>query len=211
MTPSIGKIAAIALLGCATLTTGGCLPNSDKQAKIAFKNGRTLYINGDYARAVSALNGFASRHKAPGYAARALLIQGKAEIGRGDWQAARSAFEQLIERCGNPVHVVDGLVLRRLRSKGVPVEDEHRVARVAGRRRGEGMFLAVVNLRYQHVFRRFAQDVLLANPLDFHMDWHARRGLGGAMVQERYPAFDGVGHLHPIGEVVQNLGAPVSG
>jgi len=76
----------------------GCVEGSDRETKAELMAGRNHYIQGDYAAAVATLDGFAGRHDSPEYAARALLIQGKAEIGRRNWSAARDAFQQLIDR-----------------------------------------------------------------------------------------------------------------
>ena len=47
------------------------------------------------------------------------------------------------------------------------------------------MLLAVIHLGYQHILRRFAQDVLFANAFHFHVHWHASRDFGDVVVQAR--------------------------
>ena len=51
---------------------------------------------------------------------------------------------------------------------------------------------------------RFAKDVFLPDAFHFHVHRHAGRGFGDMVVQKRHPPLDGVRHLHPIGEIVQN-------
>ena len=104
------------------------------------------------------------------------------------------AFEQLIERRGDFLHVVDRLVLHGLGRERIPVEGEHRVVRVACRRCRERMLLSVIHLGYQHVLCRFAQNVFFPNAFHFHVHRHARRDFGDTVVQERHAPFDGVSH-----------------
>jgi len=66
------------------------------------------------------------------------------------------------------------------------------------------MLLAVVHLGYQHIVGRFGKDVPFPNAFHLHVHRHARRDFGDMVVQERHPSLDGVRHLHPIGEIVQN-------
>ena len=55
-------------------------------------------------------------------------------------------LKQLIQRCSNFIHVIDGLVAGGLGREGVPIEREHGIGIVANGRCGERMFLAVVHL-----------------------------------------------------------------
>ena len=47
------------------------------------------------------------------------------------------------------------------------------------------MLLAVIHLGYQHILRRFAQNVFFPNAFHFHVHRHARRDFGDTVVQAR--------------------------
>lgn len=63
--------------------------------KKTFDQGRERYLQGQFDQAIASLSPVAaSQHK---LASRALLIQGKAELGRKNWGAARAVFERLVK------------------------------------------------------------------------------------------------------------------
>ena len=43
-----------------------------------------------------------------------------------------------------------------------------------------------------------------ADAFHFHVHRYPSRDFGDTVVQERHAPFDGVSHLHPIGEIVQD-------
>jgi TolA-binding protein len=87
------RISPISLVaaGVVSLLIAACRQPATEE----FHNARKRYLEGNYASAIMAMDGFGQANPGHKFLSRALLIKGKAAMGLRDWGAAQAAFEGL--------------------------------------------------------------------------------------------------------------------